>query len=91
VPGILVRPLGPSVAPTVGGADGIPNPLAAATWRIPTEQLKEILQEAWLSLDPDGPGIEGNLQMLPHIVNPEALPYSDAAGIQSLLYTSASN
>ncbi|KAJ6579361.1 hypothetical protein B0H10DRAFT_2198716 [Mycena sp. CBHHK59/15] len=85
VPGILVRPLGPSVAPTLGAADGNPNPLAPATWRIPAEQLNEILLDAWLSLEPEGPGIEGNIQMLPQVVNPDALPYRDAAGLKSLL------
>jgi hypothetical protein len=45
------------------------------TWHIETAYLQEVLDVLWKSLSPDNNEIMTNLQLLPKLFNPEALPY----------------
>ncbi|KAJ7243487.1 hypothetical protein C8J57DRAFT_1556735 [Mycena rebaudengoi] len=77
IPGILIHPVGPSVSKASGSN-------AQATWSIPTQQLTEIMEDAWQSLDPDGNEISTNVEQLVKVVNP-SIPYCDALGTPCLI------
>ncbi|KAJ7735697.1 hypothetical protein B0H14DRAFT_2639136 [Mycena olivaceomarginata] len=80
IPGLFIHPLDPSVSKPAASdaANHIP------TWTIPTDQLTEILETAWLSLKPLEKDIAANVAQLPQVVNPAFLPYRDALGLSSM-------
>ncbi|KAJ7834367.1 hypothetical protein B0H14DRAFT_2590950 [Mycena olivaceomarginata] len=80
IPGLFIHPLDPSVSKPAASdaANHIP------TWTIPTDQLTEILETAWLSLKPLEKDIAANVAQLPQVVNPAFLPYCDALGLSSM-------
>ncbi|KAF8135316.1 hypothetical protein K438DRAFT_1640163 [Mycena galopus ATCC 62051] len=77
VPGSLVFPLGPSLTKRTGGEE--------PTWSIPIEQLTEVLEEAWNSLDPDGKDISSNLMNLPELGNNKSIPYRNSFDEMSMV------
>ncbi|KAJ7924779.1 hypothetical protein B0H13DRAFT_1863643 [Mycena leptocephala] len=76
IPGVLIHPVGPSVSKSAGSNASEVRP----TWSIPTEQLSEIMNDAWQSLDPEGKDISANVAQLVEVMNPDSLPYPDALG-----------
>jgi hypothetical protein len=74
IPGVLIHPVGPSVSKSAGSNASEVRP----TWSIPTEQLSEIMNDAWQSLDPEGKDISANVAQLVEVMNPDSLPYPDA-------------
>ncbi|KAJ6603661.1 hypothetical protein B0H10DRAFT_2315727 [Mycena sp. CBHHK59/15] len=83
VPSIVVHPLGPSVATRTIFNNGIKSASKKPTWHIDSDQLDQVMNSIWQSLDPESAEILQNRQLLPHINNPRALPYSDSIGQQS--------
>ncbi|KAJ7938701.1 hypothetical protein B0H13DRAFT_1851287 [Mycena leptocephala] len=81
IPGVLVDLLGPSVSKPVGTNVSPHLP----TWSIPTDQLTEMMENAWQSLDPLGKNIAANVAQLVEVMNPNFLPYRDALGKASLV------
>ena len=76
VASVLTSPLAPVLAagPLPGSKlDKSDHP----TWRIPSEQLQMALGVLWDTLEPDSEKILGNVELLPSISNPAALPYRD--------------
>ncbi|KAJ7279506.1 hypothetical protein C8J57DRAFT_1175396 [Mycena rebaudengoi] len=78
IPGVLIHPVGPSVS-KASGSQG------QATWSIPSQQLSEILDEAWQSLEPEGKEIATNVEQLITVLNPNSIPYRNALGTPSLI------
>ncbi|KAJ7243008.1 hypothetical protein C8J57DRAFT_1142308, partial [Mycena rebaudengoi] len=74
IPGVLIHPVGPSVS-KASGSQG------QATWSIPSQQLSEILDEAWQSLEPEGKEIATNVEQLITVLNPNSIPYRNALGM----------
>ncbi|KAJ6618015.1 hypothetical protein B0H10DRAFT_1947987 [Mycena sp. CBHHK59/15] len=84
VSSVVVHPLGPSVATRTSFNKGVHAESSnKPTWCINSEQLDEVMKGIWQSLDPESPEMLENLQLLPYINNPQALPYSDSIGQQS--------
>ncbi|KAJ7023838.1 hypothetical protein C8F04DRAFT_969797 [Mycena alexandri] len=81
IPGVLAHPIGPSVSKPASTT----RLEAQATWSIPTDQLKDILEDAWQSLDPTGKEMAANVARLPQVHNPESHPYRDAAAAPSFI------
>ena len=72
IPEFLVFPLGPSLTKRTGSEE--------PTWSVPIEQLTEVLEEAWNSLDPEGKDIASNMMDLPELSNNKSIPYRNALG-----------
>ncbi|KAJ7661525.1 hypothetical protein DFH06DRAFT_1089043 [Mycena polygramma] len=81
IPGILVHPLGPSVSKP----SDLDSSNSEPTWSVPTDQLLEILADAWQSLEPEGKDIAAHIAQLSEVTNPESLPYRNALGQPSLM------
>lgn len=59
------------------------NPELLTTWRLMGDNLTNILNTAWDSLNgSEGDDLLSNLTLLPNVVNPTKLPYKDHAGEQ---------
>ncbi|KAJ7467258.1 hypothetical protein B0H11DRAFT_1689540, partial [Mycena galericulata] len=82
VPSVVVHSLGPTVAArTLFNRQSTESALKRPTWRIDSDQLEEVMKSVWQSLEPESPEmLENMMQLLPHIRNPAALPYSNATG-----------
>ncbi|KAJ7498289.1 hypothetical protein B0H11DRAFT_1909333 [Mycena galericulata] len=80
VPSVVVHSLGPTVAArTLFNRQSTESALKRPTWRIDSDQLEEVMESVWQSLEPESPEmLENMMQLLPHIRNPAALPYSNA-------------
>ncbi|KAF8150029.1 hypothetical protein B0H34DRAFT_826095, partial [Crassisporium funariophilum] len=65
VPGSIFLPLGPMI---VDDDDGNP------TWGLTDSDLKEALDDAWASLDPEGDNILANIKLLPDVTG-DGVPY----------------
>ncbi|KAJ7104870.1 hypothetical protein C8R44DRAFT_807209 [Mycena epipterygia] len=83
VPSVVVHPLGPTMAARTSFDPGSTD--KRPTWRIDSEQLKQVMDSLWLSLDPESSEMLENMQLLPFISNPQALPYLDADGQQAFI------
>ncbi|KAJ7025828.1 hypothetical protein C8F04DRAFT_1046127 [Mycena alexandri] len=81
LPGVLVHPISPSVSKPASST----TLEAQATWSIPSDQRKDILEDAWQSLDPTGKEIAANVAQLLEVANPGSLPYCDAVETPSLI------
>lgn len=49
-------------------------------WAVTTDELEGAMQHAWEHLDPNSDSIMANLNLLPIIKNPQALPYRGRSG-----------
>lgn len=65
IPGSIFHPLGPMIVNDDGG-----NP----TWGLTDSYLKEILDQAWAELDPEGDDILATIKLLPEITG-DGVPY----------------
>ncbi|PPR04251.1 hypothetical protein CVT26_004196 [Gymnopilus dilepis] len=76
VPSALIHPINPRIIMS----SNVESPNERLRWTVHTDDLQGILDDAWESLRPDSNDILSNLELLPIIVNPEALPYKDNDG-----------
>ncbi|KAJ7315740.1 hypothetical protein DFH08DRAFT_820317 [Mycena albidolilacea] len=72
IPGVLVHSVAPSVSQSTVSGPLNPQP----TWSVPSEQLEEILKDAWDLLDPESRDISARQPI--EVVNSNSLPYRDA-------------
>ncbi|KAJ7163663.1 hypothetical protein C8R46DRAFT_1163839 [Mycena filopes] len=88
VPSVVVHSLAPKVAARTTFGASLESALERPTWQIDSEQLELVMEALWQSLEPESSKILENIQLLPFISNPDALPYSNGLGLRSFVIRS---
>jgi hypothetical protein len=76
IPSVLIQPLAQHI---LANKETLPQEHRLC-WAVTTEELEAVMQYAWERLDPNGENITANLNLLPVIKNPNALPYRGKSG-----------
>jgi hypothetical protein len=76
IPSILIHPLAQHI---LANKESVPQE-QRLSWAVTTEELEGVMQQAWERLDPNSENIIANLNLLPEIKNPRALPYRGKSG-----------
>jgi len=87
IPSFLAYPLAQSIAakPASGALKNISDTIQYPTWKLVSTELHAVLDSMWESVEPETEKVIGNVELLPLVNNPTALPYKNTNGAKTLL------